>query len=298
MSHLKLENIKKHYGSKVAVDSVTASFGSGCTAILGPNGAGKTTLMKIITHIINPSGGRVVINGLTLSDNPQKALENIGSLIEQPEFYPYVTGREALEFIAVMRDVPSDIMKEEINYLASRTGIVKFLDSRTGTYSKGMKQRLGLAAAMISEPDILILDEPTFGLDPRGIIETRDLIRSYSHKKNKSVILSTHLISEATEICDRVVILDQGSIKYDSILRDSTKKIRVVFETKPEIVPNAEFILSKEVKGTKTILFEIANGAQNSRLVDLLVNAGLKIKDFTESKGLEDIYLSLIHESS
>lgn len=298
MSSLVLESLSKRYGLTKAVDSVNLRIEGGCTAILGPNGAGKTTMMKLITRIARPTSGKVTINGKNLKEFPELTMKSIGALVEQPEFYTYLTAREILTFVCRVKDVPKKEVKDEIDRVAVLCGISTFMDRKSGGYSRGMKQRLGLAAALISEPDILILDEPTFGLDPKGIMEMRKIISSYSRKEGKSVLLSTHLISEATEISDRIVILDHGSVKYDSSIESHTRKLLVKFEEPPTSIPKSKVIASVTRKDELTAMFELHPSGRNSELIRTLNENGSKIRSVVETLGIEDIYMSIIEENA
>ncbi len=295
MSSIVLEKISKIYGPTKALDSVDLKIEGGCTAILGPNGAGKTTMMKLITRIARPTSGDIFVNGRKLNDFPELSLNSIGSLVEQPEFYPYLTGREILTFICRIKGIPKKSVNEEIKRVSAMCGVTSFLDRKSGGYSRGMKQRLGLATTLVSEPDILILDEPTFGLDPKGIVEMRNIIREYSRRDGKTVILSTHLIGEATEISDRVVILDMGNVKYDSAIDAHTKKLLVKFEEQPMSIPENGIIASMEMKSNLSAMFELLPSARNSELIQILSANGIKIRSIIETLGIEDIYMSIMN---
>ncbi len=295
MSSIKLDSITKEFGETRALDGVNLKLEGGCTAILGPNGAGKTTMMKILTRIVRPTSGKVFVNGRDLTEFPEISLQSIGSLVEQPEFYPYLTGREVLTFVCRVKGIPKGKVREETGRVAQMCGVTSFLDRKTGGYSRGMKQRLGLALTLVSDPDILILDEPTFGLDPKGIVEMRNIIKDYSRKDGKTVMLSTHLISEATEISDRIVILDMGNIKYDSAVEAHSKKLLVKFEEPPRSLPENGIVASMEQKNELTAIFEILPSARNSDLIQILSSNGMKIRSMTETLGIEEIYMSIMN---
>lgn len=294
MSSLVLENISKHFGETRALNKVNLKIEGGCTAILGPNGAGKTTLMKIVTRILRPTSGLVYVNGRDLTEFPEASLMKIGSLVEQPEFYTYLTGREILRFVCVIKGVPKKELEGEMNRVSELCGISGFLDRKTGGYSRGMKQRLGLALTLVTEPDILILDEPTFGLDPKGIVEMRNIIRNYSRQEGKTVILSTHLISEATEIADRIVILDMGTVRYDSSVEAKAKKLLIKFEDPPSSLPDDGMIATIERKDNLSAVFELLPSARNSDLIHILMSNGVKIRTVVETLGIEEIYMSIM----
>ncbi|MCL4330900.1 MAG: ABC transporter ATP-binding protein, partial [Candidatus Thermoplasmatota archaeon] len=210
MPSVLVEKVTKNYRDVRALNEVSLNLQEpGCIGILGPNGAGKTTLLKILTNIVKPTEGVALLNGINVSDEPEKALMDVGALVEQPEFYPYLTALETLKFVGRVKGVTEKNLNSEIQRVSRMTGIVEYLGRKTGNFSRGMKQRLSLACALISDPHIIILDEPTFGLDPRGMKEMRDLIKSLNQSKERIIILSTHLIYEAQEICDRVIIINK-----------------------------------------------------------------------------------------
>lgn len=191
--------------------------GSKCVGFLGPNGAGKTTTLKIFTDMIRASEGKALINGVDVHEEKKKALESCGALIESPEIYPSLTPREALSMIADLRGIPRNEQTGRIKEAVAEVKMDEWLDKKVGKFSKGMKQRINVAAALLSDPDVVLLDEPTTGLDPRGQSEVRDIIKSLKHK-NRLVFMSSHLLNEVSEICDEVAIIDHGKlVVYDTI---------------------------------------------------------------------------------
>jgi ABC-2 type transport system ATP-binding protein len=208
---LKTENLTKTFrdGTR-AVDSVSLSVERGAVfGFLGPNGAGKSTTIRLILRLLEPDGGSVEICGIDVHKNRREALSRIGALVEGPAFYPYLTGRENLEaFAAYSGGVPSG----RIDDLLETTGLADRRDDRVSTYSLGMKQRLGIAQALLASPELLILDEPTNGLDPYGVREIRTLLTALSREKGVTVFLSSHILGEVQQICDRVAIINRGRI--------------------------------------------------------------------------------------
>jgi ABC-2 type transport system ATP-binding protein len=219
---IQLENLTKRFGQHLAVDGVSFSVGRGETmGLLGPNGAGKTTMMRMITGYLPPNDGRVVIDDLDMYDQPREVKKRIGYLPEQPPVYMDLTVREYLDFAARIRGVPPGRIRQQIGQVAERCGIADKLGRLTGNLSKGYRQRVGLAQALIHDPDILILDEPTVGLDPVQIVEIRELVRQLG--RERTVILSSHIMQEITTICEKVAIINQGRlVAFDSITNLST----------------------------------------------------------------------------
>lgn len=225
---MEISSLSKNYGKIQALKNVSLLIeGNGLVTFLGANGAGKTTLFKILTSIVRPSSGSINVNGVNVDSNPRKVLSNIGSLVEEPEFYPYLTGRELLEFTAKIRGESSRDLKEEVERVSRLTDISGYLERKSGEYSRGMKQRLGVAVALVGNPELLVLDEPTFGMDPKGMLEMRKVLRDMKKDKDRLIIMSTHLLEEARALSDRTIILKKGEIKYDSQGTDRKSLVRV-----------------------------------------------------------------------
>ena len=194
---LELKNISKEYKNYKALDNVSFSLNEGeIVGLIGPNGAGKTTFMRIIVGLIKRYDGEVNLFGNT----------SIGCVIETPAFYPYMTGYENLKYIAELNDVSTEKVMETIELL----GLKEALNKKVKEYSLGMRQRLGIAAALLREPKLLILDEPTNGLDPTGIHELREYIKDIAVKKGITVLISSHILSELEKLCDRAIIIKHG----------------------------------------------------------------------------------------
>jgi len=297
MASIDIKGISKNYGSIAALKNVNLSLNSnGCIGLLGPNGAGKTTLMKLITNIIKPSTGEVLINGTNVSADPSIALRTVGSIIEQPEFYTYLTAYETMMFVCRIKGGTKEFCSSEIDRVSNITEVKNFLNRKTGTYSRGMKQRLALAVALINNPDVIILDEPTFGLDPRGMADIRRTLNKIREERRSIILLSTHLISEVKELCDRVIIIDEGSIVYDSDLDDVKKSLRIRFyEPVSSDFTGKDSLIEDE---GKTAIFSVERDTPNNVLIQDLVSRGAKIRDVEESSGIEEKYLSIVGAGS
>jgi ABC-2 type transport system ATP-binding protein len=205
---LRAENLTKSFGSRVAVSDVSFELYPGeVFGFLGPNGAGKTTTIRMLVGLARPDRGRVQIAGLDLFRNFSRAMAHVGCIVEAPDLYRYLTGRENLEHFARM--LP-DGASGRIPDLARLVALEGRLDEKVSTYSLGMRQRLGIAQALLGAPDLLILDEPANGLDPAGIREIRRLVRSLAQERGISVFVSSHLLSEVEQMCDRVAIIHRG----------------------------------------------------------------------------------------
>ena len=205
---LAAESLTKRFGDRVAVSDVSFEVHAGeVFGFLGPNGAGKTTTIRMLVGLARPDAGRVRIRGLDLARDFTRAMAHVGCIVEAPDLYPYLTGRENLLHFARM--LP-DGAAGRISDLAGLVALSDRLDDRVGTYSLGMRQRLGIAQALLGAPDVLILDEPANGLDPAGIREIRRLVRALATERGIAVFVSSHLLSEVEQTCDRVAIIHRG----------------------------------------------------------------------------------------
>ncbi len=208
---IDLENITKRYGETVAVDHLSFQVEKGeILGLLGPNGAGKTTTMRVLTGYLAADSGKVTVAGLTLEDHPIEIRRRIGYLPENNPLYPDMGVMEYLSFIAAMRGLPKACRQDRIDQVIEMTGLEKMVHKNIGELSKGYCQRVGLAQAIVHDPEILILDEPTVGLDPNQIVEIRSLIQRFG--TDKTIILSSHILPEVAATCSRIIILNHGKL--------------------------------------------------------------------------------------
>jgi ABC-2 type transport system ATP-binding protein len=241
---LEVKALTKTIGKKTIVDDVSFQVERGeIFGLLGPNGAGKTTIIRMIVSLINRTGGTVLINGHDLDDSFTEAMNELGAIVENPEFYKYLSGYKNLRHYARM--ALNDISEERINEVTELVGLENAINDKVRTYSLGMRQRLGVAQAILHKPSILILDEPTNGLDPQGIREFRDYLRLLANQ-GTSVLVSSHLLSEMQLMCDRFAIIEKGKLIHISSMHD-----------------NEMF----EEKKVNTIEVEISNPALASKLL-------------------------------
>ena len=216
---IEVKNLTKKYGGNVAVDDVSFKIRGGrIYGFLGPNGAGKSTTMNIIAGSLAATSGSVLINGCDICDDPIEAKKQIGYLPEIPPLYADMTPVEYLRFVAEAKGVKAARIDKQVNEVMEQTGITHMKDRLISGLSKGYKQRVGIAQAMLGDPDVIILDEPTVGLDPQQIIDIRALIRKLGEEK--TVILSSHILAEIREVCDHIIIISRGKIVADSSLEE------------------------------------------------------------------------------
>lgn len=207
---LKINNLNKWFGKKKIIDDLSIEVYAGeVFGFLGPNGAGKTTTIKMIMGFLDIDSGEILINGINLRKNFEKAMSKIGGIVENPEMYKDISGITNLKMYARLQ---SNISKERINEVVRIVGMENRIHEKVKKYSLGMKQRIGLAQAILHKPKILILDEPTNGLDPAGIKELRDILKNLAHNENVAVFVSSHLLSEMELMCDRVGIINNGKL--------------------------------------------------------------------------------------
>lgn len=242
-----VENLTKKYGNQRAVDNISFEVKTGeVVGFLGPNGAGKTTTMKIITCFMAPDEGDVKVNGLSIHENPDQIKRKIGYLPESNPLYYDMPVLEYLEFVAEIQNVPKDKINKRIAEMVVLTGLNDEKHKLIGELSKGYKQRVGLAQAMIHDPEILILDEPTTGLDPNQIVEIRKLIKELG--KEKTVILSTHILPEVEAVSDRILIINKGKIVADG----------------------SSEVLKKQSQGQEVLKVQILDAPDRNEVINLL----------------------------
>ncbi len=207
---LRINDLDKWFGRRKVIDQISFDVMSGeVFGFLGPNGAGKTTTLKMVMGFLSPDSGSIEVNGFNLKKNYEKAMSHLGGIVENPELYQDLSGRTNLEMYARLHE---GVGKERIREVAAMVGMESRLSEKVKKYSLGMKQRIGLAQALLHRPRLLILDEPTNGLDPAGIRELRDILKRLAHEEQVAVVVSSHLLSEMQLMCDRVAIIHLGRI--------------------------------------------------------------------------------------
>ena len=229
---LEIKNISKKIVKKQILNDITFEIKEGeIFGFVGPNGAGKTTLIKTILGLYKQDKGQVTIGGYSLEKNFEKAMSKIGAIIENPEMYDYLSGKNNLKIYASISNINDE---SYINKIIKTVKLENRINNKVKTYSLGMRQRLGLAQALISKPKLLILDEPTNGLDPLGIKELRELLKKISKEDNIAVLISSHILSEIELICDRIAIIDNGSLVEIKDLNNNQKqeKLTITLEVK------------------------------------------------------------------
>ena len=293
---IKIRQLSKNYGNTVALKNISLAFDkNGVIGLLGPNGAGKTTLMKILTGYLNQWEGKVSIGTFDLQEQPKKIQQQIGYLPENNPLYPEMYVKEYLKFVGQLYG----LNKPPIEKVIQKMTLKEHVHKKIGTLSKGFKQRVGLAAALIHDPKYLILDEPTTGLDPNQVIEIRKLIRNLG--KEKLVFLSTHILQEVEAMSDRVVILNKGVVVFNkslnSIKNDDQQVISVSFDYRVENVALQKIPNLKTVVNTFDFEYELTfktNEDMRPAVFDFAHDNGLKILNLQKkNKGLEKQFNAL-----
>lgn len=250
---IKAQNLVKRYGNNYALNDVSFEISEGeIVGLLGPNGAGKSTAMNILTGYLSATSGSAYINGIDMLEDPINAKRNIGFLPEQPPLYPEMTVLEYLNFVCDLKGVRED-KENHINGILSAVKITDVKGRLIKNLSKGYKQRVGIAEALVGNPKVIIFDEPTVGLDPKQIIEVRNLIRSLA--KEHTVILSTHILAEVQAVCERVIIINKGKIIADAKTDELTRAIEDGYHYRVKICgPQREVASTLEgVRGVKSV---------------------------------------------
>jgi ABC-2 type transport system ATP-binding protein len=306
---IELQNLTKSFGEIKAVDNLSLKISRGATVgFLGPNGAGKTTAIKILTNLITATSGRAYLNGVDVLTDPKKALSCVGAVVETPEFYPYLTPVETLSYLGRIRGMSHKEISRRTNEVLQTVKLEQWRKTRIGKFSKGMKQRLAVAQALLHEPDVLILDEPTTGLDPRGMVEVREMIKSLK-KQKYTIFMSSHLLVEVQETCDSAALIDHGRLLvYDSM--DNLKGLSKVAKIEVTTVGDITEALFHEVQGMKGVRsVERVNGRtlvltyegafeQRSELLEAVQATGAKVTGFSPvGLPLEMMYMELVKES-
>lgn len=311
---IEVKNVTKKYGSFTAVDDISFTVQDGeIVGFLGPNGAGKSSTMNMITGFIEPTEGEIIVNGYDVLKKPGKAKKQIGYMPEGVPLYYELTVKEFVTYMAELKKVPRINKKAEVEKAINETGLKDVQRKLIKNLSRGYKQRVSMAGALVGSPDVLILDEPTVGLDPKQITEIRSLIKSLG--RNHTVILSTHILSEVSQICEKVIIINKGkivAIDTPENLEKQTEEKEVILltvEDKEEKMNNIRELIEgikecKEIKdnndGTKQYMIEVAQGADlRKQLFDVLPKNDITIFELKKAEtSLEDAFITLIDKNT
>lgn len=310
---IEVKNVTKKYGTTIAVDSISFTVNDGeVVGFLGPNGAGKSTTMNMITGFIEPTKGQIVINGVDISKRPRKAKKEIGYMPENVPLYYELTAKEFLSYMAELKLVKRNERKQKVEEVIKEMGLEDVKNKLIRNLSRGYKQRVSLGGALIGDPDVIILDEPTVGLDPKQITEIRNLIKKLGEKH--TVILSTHILSEVSQICEKVIIINKGKIvaidtpenlekttreqNGISITVEDPKGNMSKLKEKIKEIDNVELVKDNE-DGTKQYVITTASDIDlRKKLFEVLPKEEIVIFELKKTENtLEDAFIKLIDTS-
>ena len=308
---IAVEGLVKEFGSTRAVAGVSFTVGRGeIMGLLGPNGSGKTTIMRVLTGFFPPTEGRVMIDGLDVEEHSLAVRERMGYLPENVVLYPDMSVRRFLCFCAEVKGVPANQRRQRVDAVVDACGLAEVTAKPIGKLSKGYRQRVGIAQALVHRPKVLVLDEPTVGLDPRQIVEIRTLIRSLAG--STTILLSTHILPEVSMTCGRVMIIDEGRIVAEDTAEGLSRRVRSVDETRVRIagprdavvralaaLPGVEDLREEAAAdGIVTVVVRSARGdALRREMADFVVRSDwglLEIRPLPMS--LEDLFVRLVRE--
>lgn len=298
MNVLEVSGVHKKLGKREIIKGISFSVKEGdIFGFLGPNGAGKTTTIRMLVGLIKPDKGTITICGKDVTKNTKEALTQVGAVVENPELYTYLTGRQNLNMVADLRG----LNRKNVDEVVEVVNLKNRIDDKVGKYSLGMKQRLGLAAALISKPKLLILDEPTNGLDPTGILDFREIVKKAAKSTNTAVLISSHILSEVQQLCDTVAFINDGEIKaIESIANGQThnETETLVIVTKDAkkgygIITSMESV--KQVNREDNIFTVTAEKEAACDIIRELVVQGVDIYEvYKKHNQLEQRYMELV----
>ncbi len=300
---IEVTNLSKQFKEVKAVDGLNLNVYSGDVfGFLGPNGAGKSTTIRMLTSLISPNEGVIKIFGKTLKENRIEILRRIGAIVEKPDFYGNLSAFKNLEILG--RISGHKISRQRIMEVLEIVGLEKRFKSKVKTFSHGMKQRLGLAQALLHDPDLIILDEPTTGLDPQGMKEIRDLIIFLSKEKKKTIFLSSHILSEVELVASRMIIINKGSAKVEGRVEDllNANRLRVALEVgdaekAKSILANTRWINDLESSINGKMIFNLSPG-EVPELNKYLVQNDVAVKAVIPTRSLEEYFLNITNKES
>ena len=294
---LKVDNLTKKRRNKVVVDNLSFSVNEGdIFGFLGPNGAGKSTTMKMILNLIKKDGGKVYIDGFDIDSNFKDAIKNVSAIIESPAIYLDLTAYENLKIAKNFSD--SYNVSLEIDDVLSIVGLKGRENEKAKNYSLGMKQRLSIAMALIKNPKIILLDEPTNGLDPKGVVEMRELIKELSHKHNKTIIISSHILHEIEMMCNRVVIINKGKQILESDMDSILNQKNLFFIRTTDIDKSIELLKGKAYAKLHKVEQHGITVQANETSISLLTKEFIKndiciYEISSNNKSLEDLFIEI-----
>mgnify|MGYP000088417569 FL=1 len=300
---IEIKNLSKNFKNLKAVDNLNINvFKGDVFGFLGPNGAGKSTTIRMLLTLIKPTKGKIKIFGKDLHKERLSILRNVGAIVEKPDFYGYLSAYKNLEILS--RISGHEISKNRIMEVLELVGLAERYKSKVKTFSHGMKQRLGLAQALLHDPELIILDEPTTGLDPMGMKEIRDLIIHLSRDQKKTVFLSSHILYEVEQVANRMIIINKGTARVEGAVKEllDASNLTVTFEVND--VEKAKSVLlnsvwNQKLKGITNNKMELAIGNSDVAMLNrFLVENGIDVSSIIPTRSLEEYFLKITEEAS
>jgi ABC-2 type transport system ATP-binding protein len=300
-AYIEIHNLSKHYGPIKAVDDLSMQVLPGdIYGFLGPNGSGKSTTIRMMLSLIRPTNGQIMLFGQDLAKDRFKTLSRIGALIEKPDFYNYLSARKNLEILGKLSNITN--LQSRVDEVLDIVGLLSRAKSVVRTYSLGMKQRLGIAQALLHKPDLIVLDEPTNGLDPQGQKEIRDLIKSLSRDSNITILISSHILYEIEQIANRMVIIDKGKALVEGNVQDlvNAQDRQVAFVIGDiaaglKLINNSQWA-EKMIKSDEERIYFKINKDEIPHLNTFMVENKLQIFAVEPVRSLEDFFLQLTYD--
>ncbi len=295
---IEITNLTKYYGHLKAVDQLSMQVMPGdIYGFLGPNGSGKSTTIRMILSLIKPTSGEIRLFGHNLSTEKYRSLKRVGALVEKPDFYNYLTARKNLQILGKLSSVEN--LDHRVDEVLDMVGLLNRAESRVRTFSQGMKQRLGIAQTILHTPDLIILDEPTNGLDPQGQKEIRDLVKSLNQDKGITILISSHILYEIEQIANRMIIINKGKVLVEGnvfeLVTGQEQQVTYLLEN-PETIKNGIKDTKWEKKFLKSapdrVWFKVTKN-EIPELSAFLFSIGIKIFAIEPVRSLEDYFLQL-----
>ena len=306
---IEIVSLRKQYKEFVAVNDLTFSVKKNSfTGFLGPNGAGKSTTLKILTHLISATSGNAYLNGIDVTIDAKNALMGVGTVVETPEFYGYLTPNQTFQYMGSIYGMNKESIAAQTEEILADVKMTEWADKKISTFSKGMKQRVSLGLSLLNDPSIIILDEPTSGLDPRGMAETRQILKNLRSKNNNlTILMSSHMLHEVSDLCDRITLINHGTLlmegKMDDVLGSNnarTISVKIVGGPTQDAVdaiaklPNVQ---NASISGSVIKFGFNGDDEAQAELLKEIAGAGIKVFSLNEDEALENIYLNMIKES-
>ncbi len=306
---IEIIGLRKQFKEFVAVNDLTFRVRKNSfTGFLGPNGAGKSTTLKILTNLLKATSGNAYLNGIDVTVDAKNALKGVGTVVETPEFYPYLTPVQTFQYMGGLFGMTRESIADQTASILEEMKMTEWADKKIGTFSKGMKQRISIGLSMLDDPSIIILDEPTSGLDPRGMAETREILKNLRKKHNDlTILMSSHMLHEVSDMCDRIAMINHGTMLLEGDIEDvlgansirniSVKVVGGATKADADIISGMNNVTDVNFGGN-TVKFTFKGGdEQQMQLLRDITAAGVKVYSINEDEALESIYLDMIKES-